>query len=92
MIFWGSRPIKQIWQVVIDEDTHEVEYRFSKLSGRTVLVVDGDAFTVKGKPFGIGAARREPVIVGMCQGVLTVSKGGKAELTVNEANEIIKVK
>ena len=84
--------INQIWRVVIDENTHEIEYKFSKLSGKTVLVVDGDAFTVKGKPFGIGVARREPVIVGMCQGVLTVSKNGRAELYVNDANEIIKVK
>ena len=84
--------IKQKWQVIIDGDTHEVEYRFSAFSGKTVLVVDGDEFTVKGKPFGIGAARREPVIVGMCQGILSVSKNGKAELTVNDATEIKEIK
>ena len=83
--------IKQKWQVVIDENTHEIEYTFSKFSGKTVLVVDGDAFTVKGKPFGIGVTRREPVIVGMCQGILTVAKSGKAELIVNDATEIIKI-
>ena len=83
--------VKQAWRVVIDESTHEVEYRFSKLSGKTVLVVDGDAFTVKGKPLCIGVQRREPVIVGMCQGILSISKGGRAELVVNDATEIIKI-
>ena len=80
------------WQSYVKTGKLCIEYKFSKLSGKTVLVVDGDAFTVKGKPFGIGVARREPVIVGMCQGVLTVLKNGRAELYVNDANEIIKVK
>lgn len=82
----------QKWKVILDDSTHEIEYRFSTFSGKTVLVVDGDAFTVRGKPFGIGAARREPVIVGDCQAVLDVAKNGKAKLLVRDATEVIEIK
>lgn len=84
--------IRQSWEVVFDGETHKVEYKFSRLSGKTVLVVDGDAFAVKGKPFGIGVQRHEPVIVGMCQAVLSVSKSGRASLIVRDATEVKEIK
>lgn len=84
--------VKQSWEVVLDGETHKVEYKFSRFSGRTVLVVDGDEFTVKGKPFGIGAQRHEPVIVGMCQATLSVSKNGRANLIVRDADDVKEIK
>ncbi len=84
--------IKQSWEVVLDGETHKVEYNFSRLSGKTVLVVDGDAFAVKGKPFGIGVQRNEPVIVGMCQAILSVSRNGHATLIVRDSTEVTEIK
>ena len=72
--------VKQKWTVVIDEMTVNVEYKCSPLSGKTVLTVDGDSFTVRGKPFGIGLCRRETVMVGGSQAILDVAKNGKATL------------
>jgi len=82
----------QKWKVVFDEDTHEVIYRFSRISGKTVLVVDGDSFTVKGKPFGIGAKRKEPVIIGQSQAILDIGKGGRAVLVVRDATKVEVIK
>ena len=76
--------VKQKWLVVTDSGEVTVEYSFSALSGKTVLCVDGDAFVVKGKPFGIGCARRETIIVGGEQAILDVKKGGRATLICRE--------
>lgn len=84
--------MKQKWEVIIDGGRHSVEYRFCRICGKTTLVVDGDAFTVKGKPFGIGCARREMILVGSEQAVLSVSRKGKAELTVSEAESVTEIK
>ena len=83
--------IVQKWRVEIESSTYEVEYRYSKLSGKTVLAVDGDEFAVKGKPFGIGAQRSEQVIVGMTQGILSVKKDGRATLIVREADRVTEI-
>lgn len=76
--------IRQSWLILIDEREIRVEYSFSALSGKTVLSVDGDSFTVKGKPFGIGCARREVIMLGGEQAILDVKKGGKAQLICRE--------
>ena len=82
--------IKQKWTVNIEDKTYSVEYGCSRLTGKTVLIVDGDKFTVKGKPFGIGIERREMIIVGGMQAILDVKKNGRASLICREAdvNEI----
>ena len=77
---------KQKWIVTIEEKEIEVEYQYSRITGKTVLVVDGDSFTVKGKPFGIGTARRESIIVGGEQAILDVKGNGRANLIVREGN------
>ena len=76
--------IKQKWSVTVEGENHEVEYACSPISGKTVLTVDGFSFTVKGKPFGIGLVRREPILVGGVQAMLDVKKGGKAALICRE--------
>lgn len=76
--------VRQTWTVTVEDQTSVVEYRYSKLSGKTVLIVDGASFTVKGKPFGIGVVRREPIMVCGVQGMLDVGKGGRAKLIVRE--------
>ena len=76
--------IKQKWTVKIDERAVEVGYSYSRISGKTVLCVDGDSFSVKGKPFGIGCARREMIMVGGEQAILNVAKNGKAHLICRE--------
>ena len=76
--------IKQKWSVTVEGDKHSVEYACSPISGKTVLTVDGFSFTVKGKPFGIGLVRREPIIIGGTQAMLDVKKGGKALLICRE--------
>ena len=78
--------IKQKWAVTIDGEKHEVAYSCSPISGKTVLTVDGFSFTVKGKPFGIGLVRREPIIVGGAQAMLDVKKGGKAALICRDGD------
>ena len=59
-------------------------YSCSPLVGMTILTVDGSAFAVKGKPFGIGLVRREPILVGGVQAMLDVKKGGRATLVCRE--------
>ena len=76
--------IKQKWLVTVEGEKHDVEYACSPLTGKTVLAVDGASFTVKGKPFGIGLVRREPILVGGVQAILDVKKGGKAALICRE--------
>ena len=76
--------IKQKWAVTVDGVDHTVEYKCSPLSGKTMLVVDGDSFTVRGKPFGIGIERRESIIVGSTQAILDVKRGGRAKLICRE--------
>ncbi|MBE6584841.1 MAG: hypothetical protein E7649_07730 [Ruminococcaceae bacterium] len=76
--------IKQKWTVTIQDTEHNVEYKCSALVGKTVLVVDGDTFTVKGKPFGIGLERREVILVGGSRAILDVKRGGRALLICDE--------
>ena len=76
--------IKQKWTVKLDERVVEVDYSYSRFSGKTVLCVDGESFTVKGKPFGIGCARNEMIMVGGEQAILNVAKNGKAQLSCRE--------
>ena len=76
--------VKQKWTVTVEDQTSVVEYRYSKLSGKTVLTVDGYSFVVKGKPFGIGLVRREPIMVCGVQGILDVGKGGRAKRNVRD--------
>ena len=76
--------VKQKWLVVIDAGEVTVEYSYSALSGKTVLRVDGESFTVKGKPFGIGCSRSEMIIVGGEQAMLNVQKNGRAMLICRE--------
>ena len=78
--------IKQRWTVITDSGEHALEYKCAAFWGKTVLTVDGDSFTVKGKPFGIGLVRREPIIVGGAQAMLDVKKGGKAALICREGD------
>ena len=75
---------KQNWIVTVDGQDIEVGYKYSCITGKTVLSVDGDSFTVKGKPFGIGVARRESIMIGGSQAILDVSRGGRAKLIVRE--------
>ena len=76
--------IKQSWSITVEGEKHSVDYVCSPLTGKTVLCVDGVSFTVKGKPFGIGLERREPILVGGVQAILDVKKGGKANLICRE--------
>lgn len=76
--------IKQKWAVDIDGKAVSVEYACSRLTGKTVLTVDGDSFTVRGKPFGIGLERRETILVGSSQAILEIEKNGSAKLVCRD--------
>ena len=76
--------IRQKWLVTVGDREIEVSYSCSVFSGKTVLTVDGDSFTVKGKPFGIGLCRREMILLGGEQAILDVGKNGKAALICRE--------
>lgn len=76
--------IKQKWVVVIENEEIELGYACSRLSGKTVLTVGGESFTVKGKPFGIGLCRREMIMLGGEQAILDVAKNGRAVLICRE--------
>ena len=82
--------VKQKWLVTVESGEVTVEYSYSALSGRTVLCVDGESFAVKGKPFGIGCARSEVVMVGGEQAVLDVQKNGRARLICREG-EVVEI-
>ena len=76
--------IKQKWIVKFEDCELEVAYSCSRLSGKTVLSVGEDSFTVKGKLFGIGLCRREMILVGSEQAILDVAKNGRATLICRE--------
>ena len=84
--------IKQKFKVTVEDEVAEVEYRYSRLTGKTELSVDGVSFMVKGKPFGIGVCRREPIMVCGVQAMLDVKKDGRADLILRggEVKEIEK--
>lgn len=68
------------WQTTVDEQTHEVIYRFSRLAGRITVAIDGEAFDLPAGLLGLRAARREIFRLGDEQAVLVVEKGGRASL------------
>ena len=76
--------IKQKWTVTLEGEEHTVEYKCSAMWGKTQLTVDGDSFVVRGRLFGIGLERRETIMVGGTQAILSVKRGGKAELICRE--------
>ena len=76
--------IKQKFKVTYEGECCTVEYKYSRLTGKTELVVDGFSFTVKGKPFGIGVARREPIMICGAQAMLDVDKGGRAKIILRD--------
>ena len=76
--------VKQKWLVKVESGEFTVEYSYSAISGKTTLSVGGESFTVKGKPFGIGVARSEMIMVGGEQAILDVKKGGRANLICRE--------
>lgn len=76
--------IKQKWVVAIDGKEINVEYSYSSFLCRTVLTVDGESFTVKGNPFGLGIQRREMIMLGGEQAILDVAKNGRATLICRE--------
>ena len=76
--------VRRFWAVTVGEESSTVEYKCSPLTGRTELIINGSSFVVKGKPFGIGLVRREPIMVCGVQGILDVGKGGRARLIVRD--------
>ena len=76
--------IKQNFKVTYGDESAEVAYKYSFISGKTELSVDGFSFSVKGKPFGIGVARREPIMVCGAQAMLDVDKSGRAKLVLRD--------
>lgn len=76
--------VKQNFRVTLDGEVVEIGYKYSILSGKTELVVDGASFVVKGKPFGIGVERREPIMIGGTQAILDVKRGGRAQIVVRD--------
>ncbi len=76
--------IKQKFKVTYEGEICEVGYKYSRLTGRTELCVDGVSFTVKGKPLGIGVCRREPIMVCGAQAMLDVKKDGRATLVLRD--------
>ena len=76
--------IKQKFKVTYESESCEVEYKYSRLTGKTELSVDGFSFTVKGKPLCIGVARREPIMVCGTQAMLDVDKSGRAKIVLRD--------
>ena len=76
--------INQKFKVTYEGETAEVSYKYSRLTGKTELCVDGVSFTVKGKPFGIGVCRREPIMVCGAQAMLDVDKSGRTKLILRD--------
>ena len=76
--------INQKFKVSFEGESCFVEYKYSRLTGKTELMVDGVSFTVKGKPFGIGICRKEPIMVCGTQAMLDVKKDGRATLFIRD--------
>ena len=76
--------INQKFKVSFEGKSCVVEYKYSRLTGKTELSVDGVSFAVKGKPFGIGVCRKEPIMVCGTQAMLDVKKDGRATLFIRD--------
>ena len=74
---------KQIWQVTVDEENHEVAYAFSRVKGRMTVTIDGESFDIPCGLFGCKAKRREPFRLGDYQAILVVDSHGRAALIVD---------
>lgn len=72
--------ITQAWNVSVDGEAHKVNYSYNYLTGKTVLTVDGESFSVKGKPLGIKVCRREMIMIAGSQAILDVGKNGVADI------------
>ncbi len=73
------------WHIQTEDTAHTVTYALNRITGRTRVSVDGDAFTLSAGFLSLKAARREPFrIVGADgeaeQAVLVVDKKGRASL------------
>lgn len=71
---------KQIWIVPGETGVHEVTYRCSYWTGKSVLTIDGEAFVQKLKPLYLNVKRREIFRLGEEQCVLCVRSNGTAEI------------
>ena len=78
----------QAWTVKVEEETHTVEVRSSRLTGSMIVRVDGDSYRLRGKPLGLGFPRQERCLVGMAPAILSVDRSGKANLKVGEGAEV----
>ena len=74
---------KQVWNVTLDEERHEVMCEFSRAKGRITVTIDGESFDIPCGLFGCKAKRREPFRLGDDQAILAVDGHGHATLIVD---------
>ena len=74
---------KQVWNVTLDEENHEVVSAFSRAKGRITVTIDGESFDIPCGLFGCKAKRREPFRLGDYQAILVVDGHGRAALIVD---------
>ena len=74
---------QQAWDVILEDEKHEVTYEFLRSKGRMTVSIDGESFDIPCGWLGCKAARREPFRLGDEQAVLTVDKHGRATLIVD---------
>ncbi len=73
------------WHIQTEDTAHTVSYALNRLTGRMIITVNGDSYTLSAGLFSVKAARREPFrLVGADgeaeQAVLIVDKKGRASL------------
>lgn len=73
------------WRIPAEEPTHTVTYSLNRFTGKMIVTLDGDEFTLSAGFLSLKAARREPFRIldeeGEAeQAILVVDKKGRASL------------
>jgi hypothetical protein len=73
------------WRIPVDAPTHTVTYSLNKFTGKMIITLDGDEFTLPAGFLSLKAARREPFRIldeeGEAeQAILVVDRKGRASL------------
>ena len=72
------------WNPVSDGEVHTVTLRFSRLTGRTLVTIDGSEFNISHAPFYYRKERREIFRLGEeKQAILVIPRFGTPDIVVD---------
>ncbi len=75
---------KYEWNPVVDGEVHKVTLCFSRLSGRTIVTIDGNEFNISHAPFYYLKERREIFrLAEEKQAILVIPRVGAPDIVVD---------